>query len=106
MSRRGLLPGACAATLAVSALALLLPHPAPTVQPHPPYAAPSIADVPRVDPAVLAVNRRTRAALDACQARAPAGRGVLVVIAPGRDGRPTIHLRGNAPGVCAYRVDN
>jgi hypothetical protein len=31
---------------------------------------------------------------------------VLVVIAPGRDGRPTIHLRGNAPGVCAYRVDN
>ncbi len=105
MTGRPLLPAACVVTVVLAAVALLLPHPAPAAQPRVRPPAPSIDDVPRIDPNMVAVNRRTREALDACQARGPTGAGVLVVIAPRRDGRLGVSFHHNARGVCAYRVD-
>ena len=95
---RSLLPAACLATVALAAAGLLAPHPAPP--------RPSIAEVPRIDPNMVEVNRLTREALDACHARGANGPGVLVVVAPGRDGKLTVSLHRNAAGVCAYRVDD
>jgi hypothetical protein len=102
---RGLLPAVWVVTVVLAALALLVPHPLAAAQPRARPPAPSIDDVPRIDPNMVAVNRRTREALDACQARGPEGAGVLVVIAPRRDGRLGVSLHHNARGVCAYKVD-
>ena len=103
---RSLLPAACLATVALAVAGLLAPHPASPGARAARPAPPSVDDVPRIDPNMVEVNRRTREALDACHARGPQGAGVLVVVAPGRDGKLTVRLRRNAAGVCAYRVDD
>lgn len=59
--------------------------------------------VPRVDPRMAAINRRTRELLDQCHARTAAA-GVLVVVTTASDGRLGLVIRPAPRGVCAYRV--
>ena len=100
MSARPALLAAAAATLAVSAAALLAsPRTAPVGAAA---ARPSPADIPRLTAEQKSVDRRTVLALNRCHARAPHGAGVLVEIVSHPDGSESLSLRRAAPGYCGY----